>query len=46
MKLNPLSLTDYQARQFLERLRWPHGVVCPRCKKQEVTDVSGGREGL
>jgi transposase-like protein len=44
--LNPLSLTEHQARQWLEKLRWPEGVVCPRCKKQEVTTVAGGREGL
>ncbi len=46
MKLNPLSLTDHQARQFIERLRWPHGAICPRCRKQEVVSVGGGRNGL
>jgi transposase-like protein len=44
--VNPLSLTEHQARQYVERIRWPHGAVCPRCKYQEVTTVSGGREGL
>lgn len=44
--LNPLSLTNHQARQYLEKLRWPTGAVCPRCKKQEVVSVSGARDGL
>lgn len=43
---NPLSLTDHQTRQFIEKLRWPKGAVCPRCKQQEVVSVSGGRKGL
>lgn len=44
--LDPMRLTDHQARQFIENLRWPQGAVCPRCKKQEVTEVEGGRDGL
>lgn len=44
--LNPMRLTDHQARQWLERLRWPKGAICPRCKKREVVAVSGGRDGL
>ncbi len=44
--LNPLSLTDHHARQFIEKLRWPDGAVCPRCKKREVVAVSGARDGL
>ena|SRR3990167_4494876 len=43
---NPMSLTEHQARQFIERLRWPKGAVCPRCKQQEVVSVEGGRNGL
>ncbi len=46
MALDPMRLTEHQARQYLEKIRWPDGAVCPRCKKQEVTTVSGGREGL
>ena len=44
--LDPMRLTDNQARQYLEHLRWPNGAVCPRCKKQEAVAVSGGRDGL
>lgn len=43
---NPMSLTEHQARQWLEKLRWPKGAICPRCKKREVVAVSGGRNGL
>lgn len=43
---NPLSLTERQARQFIEQLRWPKGAICPRCHKQEVVAVTGGRGGL
>ena len=25
------KLTEEQARRMLERLRWPHGPVCPHC---------------
>ncbi len=44
--VNPLSLTEHQARQYLEKIRWPEGPTCPRCKKQEIIAVSGGRAGL
>lgn len=43
---DPMRLTDHQARQYLEKLRWPDGAVCPRCKKREIVSVSGGRDGL
>ncbi len=46
MAIDPMRLTDYQARQFIEKLRWPNGAVCPRCKKQEIVSVSGARDGL
>ena len=46
MPFDPMRLTDRQARQFIEKLRWPKGAVCPRCKKQEVVSVGGGRDGL
>ncbi|TAL45150.1 MAG: IS1595 family transposase [Methylovulum sp.] len=45
-RFDPLTCTEHQARQYLERLHWPNGAICPRCKKQEVIAVSGGREGL
>jgi transposase-like protein len=45
---NPLNLTEHQARQYLERIRWPHGVVCPYCQTQAVGTVEGksARAGL
>src|SRR2546421_12555710 len=27
--------TDEKARQYLEEIRWPNGVVCPHCKNAE-----------
>lgn len=46
MPFDPMRVTDHQARQYLEKLRWPKGAICPRCKKQEVVSVGGGRDGL
>lgn len=43
---DPMRVTDHQARQYLEKIRWPDGAICPRCKKQDVTTVTGGRDGL
>ena len=28
--------TDAKCRDLLRRLRWPHGVECPRCKEKAV----------
>ena len=42
------SLTETQAREYLEKLRWPNGVECPHCNSQEVTKLAGHkhREGV
>ena len=29
-------LTDGEAREYLERLRWPNGPVCPHCGSQDA----------
>lgn len=29
--------TDDRCREFLERLRWPNGPICPRCQATEIT---------
>lgn len=34
-------LTEEQAREYLERLRWPSGPVCPHCGSQNVTRLAG-----
>lgn len=48
-----IKLTEEQAREYLERIRWPQGTVCPHCKSKNITKLnnasSGGkkkREGL
>ena len=35
------SLTDEQARQYLENLLWPNGPVCPHCKSDDCTRLQG-----
>jgi transposase-like protein len=42
------SMTENDARAYLEQLRWPNGPVCPNCEKQNVTRMQGKshRKGL
>lgn len=35
------SLTEEQAREALERIRWPNGAACPRCGDTAVTKLQG-----
>lgn len=35
--VNELYGTDERCRELLERLRWPEGVICPRCKDTRVS---------
>lgn len=35
--VNELYATDDRCRELLERLRWPEGVMCPRCKDTRVS---------
>ncbi len=34
-------MTDGQARDYLETIRWPEGPVCPHCGSKEVTRLQG-----
>jgi transposase-like protein len=36
-EVNTLYPTDDRCRELLERLRWPEGVMCPRCKDTRVS---------
>lgn len=36
-EINKLYSTDDKCRELLERLRWPEGVTCPRCKDRRVS---------
>lgn len=36
-EVNELYSTDDRCRELLERLRWPEGVMCPRCKDTRVS---------
>lgn len=43
-KPNPANfyrMTNEQAREFLERIRWPDGPVCPHCGSREVMVLKG-----
>src|SRR4029077_12469507 len=35
------KLTDTQAREYLENIRWPNGPVCPHCGSTNVTRMQG-----
>jgi hypothetical protein len=39
------KLTEDQARETFERIRWPDGPVCPRCGSVEVTKLEGQAHG-
>ena len=39
LDLNQTFSTDAQCRELLERLRWPEGVTCPRCKDTRVSRI-------
>ena len=34
IELHEMFGTDDRCREILERLRWPEGITCPRCKHQ------------
>lgn len=36
-ELNTAFSTDEKCRELLERLRWPEGVTCPRCKDRRIS---------
>lgn len=37
LEVNSSYSTDDRCRELLERLRWPEGVTCPRCKDTRVS---------
>jgi transposase-like protein len=39
--LQVASMTEDQAREYLESLRWPNGPVCPHCGSQDCTRMNG-----
>lgn len=38
--VNELFGTDERCRQLLERLRWPEGIQCPRCKDTHISRLN------
>lgn len=43
VELDRLFPDESACREYLMRLRWPHGIVCPRCSSKEVWQASRGR---
>ena len=37
LDLNQMFSTDERCRELMERLRWPEGVTCPRCKDRRIS---------
>lgn len=37
--LDPMIMTEEQAREYFETARWPNGPVCPRCGGQNVVKL-------
>ena len=35
---------ENEARETLERLRWPGGVACPRCGSTDVAKLEAGKK--
>ena len=42
-EVTELFATDDKCRELLERLRWPNGPECPRCKTQKVVRLADGK---
>lgn len=38
-KINQHFNTDETAREYLEAIRWPNGVVCPHCKNSDTKKI-------
>jgi transposase-like protein len=39
--LQVASMTEDQAREYFETLRWPNGLVCPHCGSENCTRLNG-----
>lgn len=35
------SMSDEQAREYLEKIRWPNGPICPHCNSDDCTRLQG-----
>jgi len=41
--LSKLLNSEKKARNYLKKLRWPKGIVCPRCHSKQISNLSDGR---
>ena len=44
LDLTQMFDTDDKCREILTKLRWPHGVECPRCKHQNVLWIQSRKQ--
>ena len=35
---------ETKCRDYLEALRWPDGIVCPRCEGKSISDIDEGKQ--
>lgn len=38
---NIRDMSEDEARETFEKIRWPNGAVCPRCEGQDVYPLTG-----
>lgn len=39
--LEVARMTEDEAREYLESIRWPNGPICPHCESEDVTPLGG-----
>ncbi len=42
-QVGSLELTEEECRRFLEGLRWPDGICCPRCEGRTISEIPARR---
>lgn len=44
LDIQRLFNTDDKCREILTKLRWPHGVTCPRCKGKKISWIKANKQ--
>ena len=42
-RVGSLESTEEECRRFLEGLRWPDGICCPRCESRAISEIPSRR---
>ncbi|MDO8684159.1 MAG: IS1595 family transposase [Armatimonadota bacterium] len=45
-EIDVARLTEDEARERLEAIRWPDGPICPQCSSREITRIEGKAEDV